>query len=204
MHRAWLDAHPPSRTGPLQRAPASLKLVVALLLLIVLAASPVAWPLYAFVAAALLVLAGWSHVPLRTLLLRLLLIEPFVIGVALLTLFQPNGLAMFAALLVRSTLSISVVVLLGAVTPFPELLDVLRRARVPALMITTLALMHRYLYVLVDESSRMRTARASRTFAPAPRLRAWSTLTTIVSQLFLRTSSRSERIYAAMCSRGWQ
>jgi cobalt/nickel transport system permease protein len=63
--------------------------------------------------------------------------------------------------------------------------------------------MHRYLFVLVDEGERMRRARASRTFVRR-RGHQWQTLATIVGQLFVRASERAERIYAAMCARGWK
>ncbi len=54
--------------------------------------------------------------------------------------------------------------LLTWTTPFAETLQVLRRLRVPAVMLTTLALMVRYLPVLAEETTRMQRARASRTF----------------------------------------
>ena len=119
-------------------------------------------------------------------------------------LFQPGGGRVFAELLVRSTLCVGVLVLLAATTPFAEMLGVLRRVRVPGLMVTTLMLMHRYLYVLVEESGRMRTARACRTFGRPGRGQAWRGLAGTLSNLFVRASTRSERIYAAMCSRGWR
>jgi cobalt/nickel transport system permease protein len=98
------------------------------------------------------------------------------------------------------------------------MLTVLRRLRVPPLLVTTLALMHRYLFVLVEESERMRRARASRTFRhsghPGPSKRSglwgpgrrihWHVLGSVVGQLFLRASERAERIYDAMCARGWK
>ena len=62
--------------------------------------------------------------------------------------------------------------------------------------------MHRYLFVLADESARMRRARASRTFTAGRRFR-WHTLSTIIAQLFLRASDRADRIYNAMQARGW-
>jgi cobalt/nickel transport system permease protein len=49
----------------------------------------------------------------------------------------------------------------------------------------------------------MRRARASRTFNQG-RLRAWGTLATVIGQLFVRSTERAERIYAAMIARGWQ
>jgi len=95
------------------------------------------------------------------------------------------------------------VVLLANTTPFSELLPVLRRVRVPALLVTTLALMHRYLFVLADEAERMRRARAARSFTRGRHF-AWRALATVAGRLFIRASERAERIYAAMCARGWQ
>ena len=102
--------------------------------------------------------AGMSFVPPSFLLKRLAQMEPVVLGAGLLALFQPGGARVFAALALRTTLCLSTMLLLANTTPFPDLLAVLRRLRVPALFVTTLALMYRYLYVLVDESQRMRRA----------------------------------------------
>jgi cobalt/nickel transport system permease protein len=93
--------------------------------------------------------------------------------------------------------------LVSNTTPFSEILRVLRWVRVPSLLITTIALMHRYLFVLADESERMRRARLSRTIRRDRRLR-WQALSTVVGQLFIRASERAERIYDAMCARGWR
>jgi energy-coupling factor transporter transmembrane protein EcfT len=49
----------------------------------------------------------------------------------------------------------------------------------------------------------MRRARASRTFTLRRRFQ-WHTLATVVGQLFVRASERAERIYDAMCARGWK
>jgi len=69
----------------------------------------------------------------------------------------------FLVITVRSSLCILTLILLSNTTPFSDLLDVLKRARVPALMVTTLALMYRYLFVLKDQSARMKSlARAGR------------------------------------------
>ena len=94
-------------------------------------------------------------------------------------------------------------ILLSNTTPFSELLGALRRIRFPALMITTLALMYRYPSVLVDETERMQRARASRTFT-GRRSHVWRSLGTVIGQLFIRSTERAERIYAAMCARGWK
>ena len=156
------------------------------------------------VAALLLLLAAWAdRVAWGSWFRRVLILEPFAISVAALALFQPGGLALFAAMLTKSTLCLAGMLLLSGGTPFPRLLEVLRRWHVPGLLVTTLALAHRYLFVLGEEAHRMRRARASRTLTRG-RARWWTLLAGVVAQLFLRASERAERIYAAMCARGWK
>ena len=70
-------------------------------------------------------------------------------------------------------------------------------------MLTTLALMYRYLPVLAEEARRMERARASRTFSRKRRI-VWQNLGAVVGRLFVRTTDRAERIYLAMCARGWR
>jgi len=162
-----------------------------------------AWPAYGAWAAGLVAVALVAGVRLRRLGLRLLLVEPFAFGVALLSLAQPQGPAIFAAVLARGTLCLAVMRLLSATTRFTELLRVLWRLRVPALLVTVLALMYRYLFVLVAESSRLARARRRRTLRRG-RLAAWRGSAGVIAELFVRSSERAERIYSAMCARGWK
>ncbi len=159
---------------------------------------------FAGVAALLGFAALLSRVPARVLLRRLLLVEPFAVGTALLAWWQPDGGRIFLGLLLKSTLCVATMVLLAASTPFASLLEVLRRARVPALLVTTLALLDRYRFVLADEALRMRRARASRSFDPGRRGPDWRALASVLAVLFVRSTERAERIYAAMCARGWR
>ena len=154
-------------------------------------------------AAALPLAALLLSVPWGPLLRRLLWLEPLAAGVALMAVFQPDGWRICVFLLAKSSLCLMTMVLLTQTTPFAEILRVLHAGRLPPLLLTTLALMHRYLAVLGEETHRMQRARLSRTFVPRRRL-VWHTLATVLSQLFVRASERAERIYAAMCARGWQ
>ena len=191
------------RTSPVHRAAAGAKLALTLAFVVAVVLLPrAAWPLYAGAAALLVALALLARAPAAALLGRLLLLEPFALGVALLTLFQPDGVRVFLTLAARSTLCLAALLLLAATTRFTDLLEALRRARVPALLVTTLPLLHRYLFVLAEESARLRRARRSRSFAPG-RAHAWKSAAGIAAQLFVRASERAERIWAAMCARGW-
>ncbi len=162
-----------------------------------------AWIAYAACAAFLVLVAALARLPARALARRILLLEPFVLGVAALSLAQPGGASVFLAMLTKSTLSLVTMVLLSGTTRFSDLLGVLGRLRVPALLVTALALMYRYLALLVDEAARMTRARRSRSFA-AGRGIAWGGAATVAAQLFVRSSERAERVYAAMCARGWR
>jgi cobalt/nickel transport system permease protein len=192
------------RSSVIHRLPAAAKLAAAVVIVLLVVALPRnAWPAYGAVAAALLALALLARADLARLLVRLLLLEPFVLGIALLALLQPGGLPLFLSMLAKSTLCLACMVLLTATTRFSDLLAVLWRLRVPALLVTTLALMHRYLFVLLQEMERMRRARRSRTFV-AGRSSAWRGSAQVAGQLFVRASERAERVYLAMCARGWK
>jgi cobalt/nickel transport system permease protein len=202
MNSTLLEPYQP-RDSVMHRLPAMIKLPAALALVVMIALCPIAHASYLGIAAAMLIIiALLGRVSWRLTLSRLLLLEPFALGVAVLAIFGPGGWPMFFLLVAKTTLCLTTMILMSATTPFGELLVVLRRMRVPALLITTLALMYRYLFILVDETTRMRRARLSRTFAPR-RDRIWTMMANVVGQLFIRAFNRAERVYAAMCARGW-
>jgi cobalt/nickel transport system permease protein len=203
VHHDFLDKW--SRLGsPVHQAPAALKLALALAIVVLTVVTPLAryW-VFVLVALALALVTLASRIPPLFVLGRLLLVEPLAIGVALLSLFQPGGGAVFLSIVVKSTLCLATMILLTSATPFAELLRALRALRMPALLVTVLALMYRYLFVLIDEAERMQRARAGRTFTRR-RAHAWASLGTLIGQLFVRSTERAERIYAAMCARGWR
>ena len=149
----------------LHRLPPGLKLGAALACSLFIVLLPRnAWGLHLAIAAGLAAIAIASRASLRQLLLRLLLVEPIVIGIALLALLRPDGGLLFVSMITKSTLCLASMILLTATTRFSAILDVLRRLRVPALLITSLALTHRFMFVLVEEMQRMLRARRSRTF----------------------------------------
>jgi len=204
MLKDWLGHHHGHHGSPIHRLPAAAKLWTALTLIVGTVLVPWEWRAWFIGNAVLLLLAALlSRIALWFLIRRLLLLSPFVFGVVLVNALQSAGHKSWLALAARSGICLFTVVLLANTTPFGKILGVLRSARVPALLVTTIALMHRYLFVLLDESERMRRARASRTFQRQRRVR-WHVLGTIVGQLFVRASERAERIYAAMCARGWK
>jgi cobalt/nickel transport system permease protein len=118
------------------------------------------------------------------------------------------GLIRFASILARSWLAVQSAILLTVTTRFPDLLFGLGALRIPHLIISTVGFMYRYLFVLADEALRMMRARTARSVRipgrPKPPI-LWQGRTTgmMVGSLFLRALERSERVYAAMLSRGY-
>ena len=203
MYHVLLEPYQHQRSA-IHRLPAGVKSGGALTFVLIIVLLPrSAWPGYAAGAALLLLLAGLSRIPAGALARRILLVEPFVLGVALLSLLQQDGLRVFATTLTKSTLCLFCMVLLSSTTRFSAILRVLWRIRVPALLVTTLALMVRYLFLLVEETGGLSRARRSRTFT-RDRASAWRSSASVIAYLFLRSSERAERIYAAMCARGWK
>jgi cobalt/nickel transport system permease protein len=194
----------PAARSWLHRVPAWAKLSATLALVIYNALLPAVPHPAMFLPLALL--AGvWltARPPLRLMLRRLLVAEFFILGLVLLPLLNPGAATPVAAAIIKSNLCIIALLLLTWSTPFPEILALLRRIHFPAIMLSTLALMVRYLPVLREESHRMQRARSSRTFSRRGRLE-WNTLGNIIGQLFIRSANRAERIYLAMCARGWK
>jgi cobalt/nickel transport system permease protein len=188
----------------LHRASPRLKLAFALVIITGTALLPRRLtPLYLAPAVVLLLLWPFCRMPLRYLWRRLLVLECFVAGLVLLSVLTPSAGPIVLSAVVKSNLCIFTMLMLTWTTPFLDILQELRRLRFPPVLLSTLTLMYRYLPVLAEESRRMQRARASRTFSSRRRV-AWQSLSVIIGQLFIRSVARAERIYLAMCARGWK
>ena len=195
--------------APLQRVDARIKLIAAFLFVVTVVSTPVGW--WRFLVAEGLLLAfliGLSGVPPVELAKRWL---GFLVLFGFLTMTvapsRPErvqyGLGVVAlTLLVKDSLAFLGTLLLAHVTPFHKILRALKQLGVPLTLVATLNFMYRYLFVLTEELDRMVQARRARTFRRSGRL-DWGILTGLIGVLFLRSFERSERVHAAMLSRGW-
>ena len=203
MRHDFLDKY--SRIdSPVHRLPAWTKCLSAVLMILFVVALPAqrsAW--FLGVALVLLAIAALGRIPFKFLLLRMLLLEPLVLGVSLLSILQPEGWRTFLFIMARSNLCLLTMILLTSTTRFPDILRVMIAIRIPSIFVTIMALTYRYLFVLVDETEKMRRARKSRTFDTGRR-RLWRVLGSMIGQLFVRSAERADRIFLAMRARGWQ
>jgi len=126
---------------------------------------------------------------------------PMSAGMALFSVFGAGGLSLFCVLMCKGALCLALVCGLMQKVPFTEVLALLAWARLPGPLLTTLALLERYRFVLQDELRRLLMARRCRRLTAEPP--GWTERAAVLGQLFARSSGRAERIYRAMEARGW-
>ena len=216
MHHAYVDQLS-SKDSPVHRLDPRTKIACALAYCAIVVSVPMPrWDLLGLCVPPLCLALALSRLPLRYLLKRCLMLSPLVLtvviffpftnasGARILTIgplaVHAGGLWMSAGIVARFLLTIVAVLMLACTTPFAMLLRGLARFRVPRLFIMVLSFLYRYLFVLVDESDRMRRARDSR--CPGARGMAMAA-PAMLAMLFIRTYDRSDRVYAAILARGF-
>jgi len=229
MHVHFLDPYRPA-FSPVHRLDARVKLVLTLAFILTCALTPDgAWPVYLLLMALALAAALLSELGIGFVLRRAALALPFVLAALPLVFTAPGerlfsiplgtwsvgisgpGLVRFISIALKSWISVQAAILLASSTPFPDLLVAMRAVRLPKLLVAIFGLMWRYLFVLVDEVLRLRRARAARSGASErPGLKTggslvWRARVTggMAGNLFIRALERSDRIYMAMVSRGY-
>ena len=189
----------------LSRLPVRFKVVSCSVFLILIVLTPIKIRL-AFVFYVLLVvsLIFVSKIPLLFILKRLLRILPFMFLVAVSVPFiQADGWMIFISCLTKAVLIILSLILLIQTTHFNHLLNALNSLKVPGLIIMLLSFMYRYLFVVEDEILRKKRALDSRS-AGRRDWRIMKSTANMLGSLFIHTYERAERIYLAMCARGYK
>jgi cobalt/nickel transport system permease protein len=110
------------------------------------------------------------------------------------------GLVSFAAIMLKAVLCAAAAILLAGSTPFHTICAELRRLHVPAPICLQLALMYRYITVLLEEASAMYTAYLLRSPEKAVKMKDMGPF---LGHLALRSMDKAGRLYNAMKCRGW-
>ena len=153
---------------------------------------------YAF---ATIILIGISQVPPGYMAARALIILPFIVLAGLAAPWK--GFAGIAVLFARALLSLFLLMLLANTTRFVELLRGLRKLGCPQILVVNLGFLYRYIFVLVEETLRMKQARDCRRVGRAPFKQELKILSSMLGTLLVRSFEKAERMYAAMLSRGY-
>ncbi len=147
------------------------------------------------------ILMGISQVPLAFIMGRTLVILPFIV---LASLAAPwKGLPGLGVLFVRAILCLMLLILLTNTTRFVELLRGLRKLGCPQILVMNLSFLYRYLFVLTEETMRMKQARDCRRVGRAPFKEEVKILSSMLGTLLIRSFERAEKMHYAMLSRGY-
>ncbi|MFA6217397.1 MAG: cobalt ECF transporter T component CbiQ [Candidatus Omnitrophota bacterium] len=160
------------------------------------------------------VLISIGRLPAGYLLKKILVVSPFALLVGIFNpfidreiLFQigtrgiSGGWVSYLSIVVRFLLTVAAALILIATTGFNAVCNSLIKFGVPKPFVVQLLFFYRYVFILTDEAERMVRARSLRTFHT--RMMSFKVFVALVSNLLLRTLDRAERIYRAMCCRGF-
>lgn len=154
-----------------------------------------------------------AELPVAPILKRILLVEPFIIGIGILnplfdhqmvllgTVAISRGWITFFDIFIKCGLTVAVSIQLIATTGIDNIGVALRMLKIPKLFVLQILLTYRYISVLIEEVSRMLVAYSLK----APNQKGISTNVwgSFAGQLLLRTIDRANRVYEAMCLRGF-
>lgn len=210
-HRLHYHGH-----SVVHRAPAHLKILTLVGFMLGVVATPREWmPAFGGYLLVLLGVIALSRVPFGYLGKRMVIEVPFLVFAALMPFVGTGervdvlgvsvseaGLWAGWGLVAKGTLGVLASLTLAATTEPADVLDGLRRLRMPALIVQIMGFMIRYLDVVTADLGRMITAMRSRGVDPrSPR--HWPALARTLGALFVRSYERGERVHLAMLSRGY-
>jgi len=160
---------------------------------------------FAWYAVFVGVLMALSGVPVSFYIKRFASLVPFVALIGISVPFMHAGIGgvrVFLILMCRAMLSIMLLSVLTASTRFSDLLKAGESLGFPKLLITVLSFMYRYIFLIQEETMLMKIAWHSRFFGKNT-FKAWKSLAGLIAAMFLRSFEKAERVYLAMCSRGF-
>ncbi|MBU2621484.1 MAG: cobalt ECF transporter T component CbiQ [Pseudomonadota bacterium] len=160
------------------------------------------------------VMISMGELPLYYLLRKVLIVTPFAVMIGI---FNPlidreiimhlgpfslsGGWISFCSIMIKFTLTAGSVLVLIACTGFNSVCMALEKMGAPRIFAVQLLFLYRYIFVLIDEASRMANARSLRSFdGKGKGIKVFGYL---LGHLLLRTIDRAQRIHLAMLCRGF-
>lgn len=203
MKHAFIDTYADLDT-PVHRLEPRVKVVGAVVFLFTIILTPITCKVYfLFYALAVFFLIHLSKIPPYFIFKRLANIFPFIIIVSVSMLFRRHGYVLFIGCLIKSGLATLLMLLISSTTKFSQLLDALKRLGMPVLFISLFSFMYRYSFLLEDQILRSMRAYESRSTGKLNNRAKVKIFGNILGTIFIRTYERAERVYLAMCARGY-
>jgi cobalt/nickel transport system permease protein len=205
------------RNSVIHRLDPRIKLILSFSFLVLLVATSNI-KLFGMYLGLVTFLVAISHVPIHFFLKKLLLVTPLAVLFSVflvLSYLVEKGLPFsvetitsnlpiyhrLALLVSKIYLSILILSLMVASTRFNDLLWGMRKIRFPMIVTTLSKLVYTYIFIFIDELHR--TFRAYKSRTPVRRVRLVKVYGSIAAAILVRSIDRSDNIYKAMVSRGF-
>lgn len=202
--------------SPIHRIDPRVKILSVFLAIIIIVSEPpgeLFHFLFYFVIIALLLYL--SRVPLKYMLIRCLIVSPFILMAAaflpvswmLSPELQPeypgyHAYKVSLTILFKAYSAVILLVLLTSTEKFQRLLLGIRKLKMPRLIGVISALMYRYIFLLTDEVLKTTRARESRT-PGGLKISKVKVYGNQMAMIFIRSWERAHRVYDSMLSRGF-
>lgn len=112
------------------------------------------------------------------------------------------GIDQAAMALSRSLGAVSCLYFLALTTPMTEIIGLLRKLRVPALLLELMLLAYRHIFIFLENVRQVRLAQAAR-LGYSSVGNGWRSLAAVGGNLLLRTFRRSRQLHQSLLARGY-
>jgi len=155
-----------------------------------------------------------GQLPIHTILSRTLVGLPFSLCIGLSNLFLmketvsfygltlTTGILSFISIMLKTTLTLSIVFILIASTGFDAIACELVHIKVPAIFVLQLLMTYRYIFLLVEEACQMSRAYMLRN--PKKKGIEMKDMGSFLGSLLVRSFHRSQEVYQCMMTRGFR
>jgi len=107
-----------------------------------------------------------------------------------------------ALIFTKSLGAVSCLYFLSLTTPMVEIISILHRLRVPALLVEMMGLIYRFIFVIMETAGMMYVSQGSRCGYAGIRV-SFRSMAQLVANLFARSYHRSRALYTALLARGY-
>ncbi len=118
--------------------------------------------------------------------------------------FAPEGMRLAMLIVLKSFSIVIVALVIFGSRRFDVSMVALHRLRCPQLIVQMMLFTYRYIFLFMDEMQRLDTAMKARGFVKKPNLYTLKVMGGFIGTLLIRSFERTERIYKAMLSKGYQ
>jgi len=202
MRHSFIDKYAYLST-PVHNLNPRLKLVIFAVLLIYFLVVPVTWWVALLNIFSLGVILAISHVPMKFVFKRLVVIFPFLfVIIFFIPLFQEQTWGDALRTFVRALCSVMTLILYMSTTRIAVVLSEMRELGVPGFVVQILSFMYRFFFIFTDELEHIELAVKARNPKGSKKF-YYKAITRMLGMLIIRSYERSEQIYQAMQLRGY-